>query len=246
MISSKLKVKLLKDVQETQLLLENPEEKRYVDMMRSLSPDGEFVKNEHLVGLEIERKKISNKYGDTFKESEILAECARYHLHFDRARNYKGSYSINFIKNLKRFIDEKELVLDDHMLKDRIYILAPAQRSDYGRLFNDKLKDPLIFYRETVNDTNYFVVIDGDRSYVNLKNYYLGKKYYSETTFLFIALIESLFYVTTFTLLMSFFFFPSLMARAWLFVLIAFLSALRMLWYLGKTKKLYYGKDLKN
>lgn len=198
-----LKEKKDEELQEYILALESPEKKRIIDIGNAIFPNSEKRELETKLGEKIQKEKIiltltklKEKYKHVFTLEEIKQEVIKFGLNFTSTRNYKGNYDYEYITKIKDFLDANNTTILDNDLQYHFFILDSATTK----------KNPLIFYkhRETKQDV-YFVMIDGDKNYVNPINWLKG--WAEETawtkrfsTLLFIVALSSLF-----TFLLSYF-----------------------------------------
>lgn len=195
LLSSNLKETKSKEVEKTLLLLENPDEKKTLDFMRHMSPNGVFAKNEELVALKKEKDSFTQKYSTAFSRSEINRECRKFNLALIQAGEYTGEYGIDYIKNLNEYVESKGIALSGRDLARGLYLLVPAESDTASKRCLDGLKNPLVFYYESVNGengTDYFMLIDGRRNYVTLLNAWKGFKNLSISNTRWAYIIENI------------------------------------------------------
>jgi len=166
-----------KKLVEYQLALDDPNKKKDIDFGNNLFPNSQKRELETLRGIEIEKKNVQatlvtlkEKYKHIFTANEIKEECLEYNLRFIQAGRYEGDFDYEYIKKIREFYEQNNLGTSANDLKYNFYILTST--------FNTE--NPLIFYKHDERGVNYFVMIDGDKNYVNLLNWVLGIKYSNE------------------------------------------------------------------
>ena len=177
---SNLNEKSTDRVEQFQKLIGNPEDTALVDFANKISPYNQFSIDSKKLGEKLDKDKLKENYNVSFSLSDIHAECRKYNLAFIRSRDYEGEYSKSLLSKLKKFIEEKNLAVSENDLVTQLWILAPAV-SDTDKI-KTKLpcKDPLVFWRTIVNGSEYFILIDGQKNYINPYNLWLGFLNYSE------------------------------------------------------------------
>jgi hypothetical protein len=179
MITSELK-KNGKDreLNEFQKLLANPDEAKYVNMAKLISPHGKVVQRETDLGIKLTKDRLTSKHNPTFTKDEIKAECLKFNMTFVRGIEYKGDWSPELMKKLEAFLaleKNKGLLMAEYDYSRKLYVMAPMDNTNkdtLGAVTN--CKDPLLFI-ETVGE-HYYTMIDGEKNYVNLLNRWQGFK----------------------------------------------------------------------
>ena len=158
-------------LKEYMLILDDPRKKDLVDLGNNLFPNSKKRELETQRGVLIEKQKVANvleslrgKYKTVFSAEEIKQECLEYGLDISTAANYQGDFDYDYIEKIQKFINENNLQLQTNDIKYSFCILTST--------FNKK--NPLIFYRHDERGAFYYVMIDGDKNYVNPINYFLG------------------------------------------------------------------------
>ena len=64
-------------VEKLQLLLENPEQKKLLDLANLISPHNQFRRDQTALGEKIVKDKLKAKFNVAFKKDEIHRECQR-------------------------------------------------------------------------------------------------------------------------------------------------------------------------
>lgn len=162
-----------KEVKDFQLLLESPREQQLIAFANKISPNNEFSRNMDDLGVHLTKEKYTKDYHTTFSKKEIYQECNKYNLGFVSAKNFTGKFSIEFLDRLENFIKEKNIVVNDYELKNKLYVLAPRTYNLGKVTLKSDLKDPLFFYSI---DDDYFVLLDGSKDYITLYNAWRGFK----------------------------------------------------------------------
>jgi len=161
---------------EFQKLLADPNESKYVDMAKKISPHGKTVQREADLGLKLTKDKLTKQINPTFTKAEIMAECIKFNMTFVKGREYKGDFSPELMKKLEAFLDKnKGLLLADYDYSTKLYVMAPMDNTVMSTLDPiQNCKDPLLFV-ETIGG-EYYTMIDGDKNYVTFGNRWAGIK----------------------------------------------------------------------
>ena len=175
-------------LEKMQLYLASPEEDELVKLSQKLSPNNRFTQDQDLLGAKIEKDKFTAEYNTTFTKKEIFAECRKYNLGLIQAKDYTGEYSMDFLKKLQKFFEEKNIATSDRDYSTEVYILAPGKSDVSDSDIRYPAQDPLMFYRVK---EGYFVLIDGSREYVNLFNWWQGLKHYHSLSCRGIYILEN-------------------------------------------------------
>ena len=160
-------------VEKLQLLLENPEQKKLLDLANMISPMNQFRRDQTALGEKIVKDKLKAKFNVAFKLDEIRRECQRYNLTLLPARKYEGEYSEDYLEKLQAFFTAKQIAISPDDYTTLLYVLAPAKGDCDTAKIKYPCKDPLVFWKMP---EDYYVLVDGDRNYINPLNLWLGLK----------------------------------------------------------------------
>jgi len=167
-------------VEKFQKLIGNPEDTALVDFANKISPENQFSIDSKKLGEKLNKDELKENYNVSFTLSDIYAECRKYNLAFIRSVNYKGEYSKSLLSKLKTFIEEKKLAVSENDFTSQLWVLAPAVSDTNEREIKLPCKDPLVFWKTTIKGSEYFILIDGQKNYINPYNLWLGFMNYSE------------------------------------------------------------------
>ena len=160
-------------VKKLQLLLENPEQKKLLDLANMISPRNQFRRDQTALGEKIVKDKLKEKFNVAFKLDEIHRECLRYNLALMPASKYEGEYSEDYLAKLNAFFNAKKISISQDDYTRLVYVLAPAKGDCDTAKVKYPCKDPMVFWKMP---DDYYVLIDGDRNYINPLNLWLGLK----------------------------------------------------------------------
>ncbi len=244
MLKSNLAAPPKQELKKLQLLLADPNESQYLDFSRKLSPDGQLVKKENELAIEMVKEKYGEQYNPTYSSAEIRAEMLKYNLAFMKAEYFKGEYSMDFLKKLKLFIEEKKLSVSDYDLKKQIYVLAPDTFED-SEHFNvdENCKDPLLFFNV---EKGYYTLLDGDKNYINPYQRYLGIKRRTSSTNMLLNIVENILAIPTLMFLVGLIihipFIPFIITAVVLVIVFSFLRGILS----PESSYAYHEKKIKN
>jgi hypothetical protein len=174
-------------LKEFQLLLEGPD-KEYIDFGKMIAPNSKLVQRENDLGELITQESIAEKNGTTvLTKEELRQELCKYNLAIVGIYNYAGDFDLNYLKNVKEFLDSKKLhVSKDDLTKCLICIYPKRDRillntdhtsgSNFVRhnsyMYNGYYeKNPTILYKEEGKDgNNYYHIVHKGKNYKNLFN----------------------------------------------------------------------------
>jgi len=164
-----------------QLLLANPEDDALIKLARAISPNNQFTRDEDALGIKVTKDKYTEEFNVTFSKAELHAEACKYNLAFIPGKSYQGEYTPEFLRKLKDFLESTSIhTMDASDLQNQIWILSPGRGDKpIQGMTRYPCKDPLLFYRV---EPDYFVLIDGAKNYINLYQWWLGLKNYSENS----------------------------------------------------------------
>lgn len=193
-----------KGVVEMQKLLSNPDDAKVADLMRTMSPNSKWVARENEVGVRIEKSKLKH-IGDSFTKNEIVNDAIKYNLSFIRATQYEGDYSIDFARNLEKFISEKGLAVSPDDARVKLFVLFPNKLSwkrKRGLYEGGDCKNPLVFF----NVGGYYILIDGKKDFITIQNWYLGLRENSSANFISIVIAEHILLANIMVFVLNYFF----------------------------------------
>lgn len=176
-------------LQEYMLALDDPRKKEVIDLGNDLFPNSKKRELETQMGELIEKQKIAatleslkGKYKTVFSANEIKQECIKYNLEFSTASAFEGDFDYEYIEKIQKFINDNELVMSKNDIKYNFCILTSSSNK----------KNPLIFYRHDERGAFYYVMIDGDKDYINPLNYFLGVRNKSKNSLILTDLFVTL------------------------------------------------------
>lgn len=179
-----------KELDELQLLLAGPE-KEHIDFMKIISPNCKISQDETKLGERIATATLEKETKTRIvTELEIKRECRKFYLEFIPLNKYEGDYSIDFIKELKEYLNDTNIQINDYDLKHKLFAIFPirgGEKIDRGK----SCKNPTILYQhERINydssneidrSTKYSIIHKG-QNYVNLNNLMLSLIHRNQTT----------------------------------------------------------------
>lgn len=162
-----------KEVEQLILMLEDPSKKKILDLGRVMFPNSAQKQVEERLGQKIEKEAIEAElealrkgYKYVFSEEDLIKEIKEYGLNFKCAIHYTGKLDYHYLEAIEAFIVKNAIT---------------TQRADYQHKFYTlhsffNKKNPLLFYKHTQSGgrQDYYVMIEGDKSYVNPLNYLIG------------------------------------------------------------------------
>ncbi len=120
-----------KELKNFQLLIEGPE-KEYLDFGKMIAPASKLVQRENELGQLIVQEDLAEKNGTTvLSKTELRQELIKYNLAIVTAENYCGDFSIDYLKNVKDFLNEKKLSVSDYDLKQKLHTIYPKKHYRY-------------------------------------------------------------------------------------------------------------------
>lgn len=177
-----------KEIEEHILMLENPDKKHFINMKREMCPNNKDAILESKIGEKLEKERVASqlktlegKYEQVFTKNDIHKECQMYNLAFIEAKNFTGEMTLHLIERIKKFIDDNEIKLFENDLRYSFFLLAtqPYTRTK-NKVFKQNTKDPLVLYKFMEKKEEFFIMIDGNKNYVNFYNRLLGFKNYNK------------------------------------------------------------------
>lgn len=193
-------------IRKDMLLLENPENAKAHRIRNIMSPsnkdvDFELKAQKLLIKDEINASLIE-KYKDTalFTREVISKECIKFNLAFARSRDFKGQLSLDLIKKVNSFLNANNLIVSEDQFRTNIYLLGKAKlrsKLEGKQNVRDSEKDPLIFFKITEQDEEFFILIDGSKNYKTLRNLLSGFIHYNRFNFAVIIGILGFFLLNT-------------------------------------------------
>lgn len=160
-------------VEKVQLLLENPEKSKLLNLARTISPNNQFTRDLTAMGVKIKKAELKATYNVAYKLDEIHSECQRYNLAFIKGSRYEGEFTTELLQKLQTFLDVKKIAVVADDLTTCLYFLAPAEPDMEEKAMKYPTKDPLMFWKMP---DDYYVLIDGSKNYVTPLNWYRGLK----------------------------------------------------------------------
>lgn len=185
-----------------QLLLEGPE-KEFIDYGKIMAPNSKLVQKETELGELIKQEELAEKTKTVvLSRSELIKELCKYNLAIVRMKDYKGDFDVNYLKNVKEFMTEKELSVSDFDLRNLMFAIYPKKPFFQIKEKYDNVtpvlevtdgkymysgcdeKNPTVLFAED----GFFHVVHKGRNYKNLFNLRRGLLYFSNIQTFFLRL----------------------------------------------------------
>lgn len=181
-------------------LLESPESQRALAVLGIMCPNNET--HNTLRKNQIKKKKLeefeqlSTKYpiSSFHKKEDIIKECIKFDMILVPSTQYQGKMGIEFVNKIDSFCKENNLIVADYSYGEKIYFLLPRVSPAYeerqqddkysyarGHLYHKNVEKPLTFFK-VEGEENYFLLIDGDKSYKSLGQLVKGYIMYTQHT----------------------------------------------------------------
>lgn len=171
------------------LLLESPEEAEAHRIRNIMSPknkEAEILEKSTRIKIKEDMNRdLLNKYKDTklFTQKQVIDECIKFDMMFIHSGSFKGQLSTNLVKKLTDFVTVNNLLVSEDQYRTHVFLLGKAdwesKNESGGAKLKKNQKDPLMFFRIVEKGEIYYILIDGNKSYKNLWNVFMGYFHYS-------------------------------------------------------------------
>lgn len=202
-----------------QLLLEGPE-KEFIDYGKIMAPNSKLVQKETELGELIKQEELAEKTKTVvLSRSELIQELCKYNLAIVKMKDYKGDFDVNYLKNVKEFMTEKELSVSDFDLRNLMFAIYPKKPFfQIKGKYNDVTlipevtgskymyngcdeKNPTVLFAED----GFFHVVHKGTNYKNLFNLRRGLLYFSNKQTFFLRLISFILFIVLVSFLPTFY-----------------------------------------
>lgn len=196
------------ELEKFQLLLQGPE-KEDIDFGETMAPNSKMIKRKNELGVFLGKKDLSKKHNTkVLHNKDLKAELSKYFLTKVKMLHYQGDFDVSYLKNVREFIKEHDLKINDYDLKNELYAIYPnisvLKKPDYIRddqsdykYVGENVKNPTVVYREG----SYYHVVHQGNNYKTIGNLFYGLLYSKKATkyriFFFLIQAFLIFFGTT-------------------------------------------------
>ena len=200
-----------KTLEEKILLLQDPRLAELNKIRNLIAPKNKDSNLEYEIGMEQSKiavedtiKKYQNEGKRIFTYDELVLECANYGLMISQSSTFKGELTIEFIEQIKKFIEENNLIVSEDEYRRSIYIVGKAHFNRKQWRINrsscideiklsDKETDPLLFFKLNKRGVDYYVLLNDSKSYKTISNrlrgYFRYNRSNTRTSIFFVLMI---------------------------------------------------------
>ena len=190
------------EIKKQVLLLQNPEEQEGFNIINKMSPNNKnmniLAEAESISRREDLYANLKTKYKNTnyYTIKDIVEECVKFDLAFFSSSKFEGHLSIEFGKKIGKFCKENNLVVSEDVYRNHIYFLTPRPIGG-GRISHSKfrvdskdshdenhnIKNPLAFFMVQERGEEFYILIDGNKSYKGIFNRLKGYTFWDENNY---------------------------------------------------------------